>query len=200
MHTVSKHYEENRQFAGMCPQLFAIIFVAFAFSTLAPLASAQDTIYRCPGNEYTNNAKDALSRGCKTVEGGNITIVSVPSPRPTSPSVAPRAAAREGAVMPVARTDSADQRARDSDALQILRTELRKTEERLAELKREYNNGDMEKRGEEFRNHQKFLDRGADLKASILRAEADVNGLRREIERAGGGAGQAAPISAGAPR
>ena len=37
-------------------------------------AQAQERIYRC-GNEYTNNANQAKERGCKLVEGGNITVV-----------------------------------------------------------------------------------------------------------------------------
>lgn len=32
-------------------------------------------IYRCPTDGYTNNAAEAESKGCKVVEGGNVTIV-----------------------------------------------------------------------------------------------------------------------------
>jgi hypothetical protein len=45
--------------------------------SLRPLpvaAWAQDRIYRC-GNEYTNNATQAKERGCKLVEGGNVTVI-----------------------------------------------------------------------------------------------------------------------------
>jgi hypothetical protein len=198
-------FMKNRQIAGVPARFVALFFVAFSVNGAV---LAQDTIYRCPGNEYTNNAKDAVSRGCKPVEGGNITIVQ--NQRPAA-APAPRAAApREGSAggssaTPTARaSESAEQRARDSDALVILRAELRKTEERLAELNREFNNGDVEKRGEEFRNNQKYLDRVADLKAAILRAQSDVNGLKREIDRAGGGSSSGpqpqGPVSAGTGR
>ena len=50
--------------------LFTLLLIA---ST--PFAAwAQDRIYRC-GNEYTNNAQQAKERGCKLVEGGNVTVV-----------------------------------------------------------------------------------------------------------------------------
>ena len=53
---------------------FFISFLTF----IAPLTSlAQDAIYRC-GNEYTNNATEAKSRGCKLVQGGNVTVIAAP--------------------------------------------------------------------------------------------------------------------------
>ena len=46
--------------------------VAFLAAGTA-VAQGVDAIYRC-GNEYTN-ARDAAKRGCKLVEGGNVTVV-----------------------------------------------------------------------------------------------------------------------------
>jgi hypothetical protein len=37
--------------------------------------------------------------------------------------------------------------------------------------------------GPEHRNHQKYLDRIADLKASIDRNQSDIAGIQREIAR-----------------
>jgi hypothetical protein len=79
--------------------------------------------------------------------------------------------------------DSAEQRARDADARYILDSELKKAEGRRAELQREYNNGEPEKLGPETRNHQKYLDRVAELKAAIARNEADIAGIQRELSR-----------------
>ena len=59
---------------------------------------------------------------------------------------------------------------------------MRKEESALEALKREYNNGEPERRGEE-RNAQKYLDRVAELKAAILRKESDVAAIRREISK-----------------
>ena len=60
--------------------------------------------------------------------------------------------------------------------------ELRRDEERLAELRKEYNNGEPERLGSE-RNYQKYLDRVADLKAAIARKEGDVAAIRRELSK-----------------
>lgn len=149
---------------------------------LVPLAAlAQDRIYRC-GNEYTNNPGVAKSKGCTVVEGGNFTVIE--GPRPTTPpgrSTGSGASERGGE-----RVDSAAQRARDSDARAILESELRRAEARLAEARAAYANGEPEKQGIEGRNHQRYLDRVAELKAAVTRAEADVAGLQRELGRLGG--------------
>lgn len=145
-------------------------------------ALAQERIYRC-GNEYTNNAVVAKSRGCKVMEGGNITIVQGTVPQAGAAS---RASASPAAPRTAPRNDSAEQRSRDSDARQILEAELRKAEDRLAQSQKAYANGQPEKEGIESRNHQRYLDRVAELKAAVTRAESDVSGLRRELGRMGG--------------
>ena len=143
-------------------------------------ASAQTTIFRC-GNTYTNDKAEAQAKGCKTVEGGNVTVVQgtrVNSPaKPVNVSTAPQAGQRVG---------DGEQKARDAEARTILDAELKKAEARLADLRKEYNNGEPEKMGPEHKNHQKYLDRVADLKASIDRTEQDIAGLKRELARAGG--------------
>lgn len=157
--------------------LFALILLALAASGFA-----QDgAVYRC-GNEYTNavkDAKEAKARGCKLVEGGNVSVIQ--GMRPASGAQAPvRAPAGSGAVP---RNDGGEQRARDSDARMILESELKKAEARQAELLKEYNQGEPEKQGGEARNYQKYLDRVAELKASIARNDADIAGLKRELAR-----------------
>ena len=153
---------------------------ALASLCLLP-AHAQERVYRCEGKpvEYINNAEIAKSRGCKLMEGGNITIVQGTKP---ASNAAPRntpAAVRNGND----RVDGAAQRQRDSDARAILEAELRKAEERLAEARKAYANGEPEKQGIESRNYQRYLDRVAELKAAVGRAESDVEGLRRELGR-----------------
>lgn len=148
-------------------------------------ASAQDRIYRC-GNEYTNNAQQARERGCKLVEGGNVTVVQ--GARGASGSAAPAAAAAAGAGSAAtppaaARVDNNDQRARDADARAILESELRKAEARHADLVREYNNGNPERNALDLRNPQRYMERTAELKASIARAESDIAGIKRELGR-----------------
>ncbi len=178
------------------------VALGVTFGAASTGAQAQNNVYRCPGNEYTNDEAKAKSLGCKVIQGAAVTIVSAPPA--AAPSATPRAAstANPAATASNTRTDSAEQRARDSDARLILEGELKKTEEKLADLKREFNSGEPEKRGEEFRNHQRYLDRVADLKSAIARTETDVTSLKREIGRLpssssaapGAGAGAVAPL------
>jgi hypothetical protein len=161
---------------------FAIL-IPLAASLLAAVApaNAQSRIYRC-GNTYTNSTTDAQAKGCKLMEGGNITVVE--GTKVNSPVRVAAASPTANPQGPNQRIDSGDQRARDSDARLILDSELKKAEARQAELIREYNNGEPEKLGPEHRNHQKYLDRVAELKASIARNENDIAGIRRELDRA----------------
>lgn len=136
-------------------------------------ASAQERIYRC-GNEYTNTVSEAQAKNCKLVSGGNVTVVQ-------AQKTGTKVAAASPAGSP--RVDSPDQRAKDSDARLILEAELKKAEAKQIELVKEYNNGEPEKLGPETRNHQKYLDRVAELKAAIARNESDIAGIRRELGR-----------------
>lgn len=157
-----------------------------------PAAQAQDRIFRC-GNEYTNNPTPAQKKDCKQIEGGNVTVVPATKPNPAGGN---RGGAQQAASPDQPRVDPAQQKARDSDARTILEGELRRAEARLADLQREYNNGQPERKTDELRNVARYQERTAELKASIARAEADVTGLRRELQRAGGGAGNASSSAA----
>jgi hypothetical protein len=171
----------------MKPARHARILLACGVCLCAISAMAQDRIYRCSGNEYTNNAATAAEKGCKLVDGGNLTVVAAPRvnrPNPAGTDVRVAAAQTPGAVQPApSRIDSAEQRSRDSDARAILESELKKVEAKQAELLKEFNNGEPEKRGDELRNHQKYLDRVADMKAQIARNDSDIAGIKREIAR-----------------
>jgi hypothetical protein len=143
----------------------------------AGLAWAEDDapMYRCPGDLYTNalSAKDAKEKGCRTLEGAPVTVISPPK-RAGSVGSSPSAAAN--------RIDPQLQRARDSDARRILEGELRREQDRLSYLRKEYNNGEPERLGNE-RNYQKYIDRTADLKASIARKESDIAAIKRELAK-----------------
>ena len=158
--------------------LYALI--PFALLALAGQATAQTSIWRC-GNTYTNDQKEATAKACKLVEGGNVTVVQGTKVA-SKPVTVAAAAAPQSAASPQ-RVDSGDQKARDSDARAILEAELKKAEARQAELQKEYNNGEPEKMGPEHKNHQKYLDRVAELKAAIDRNANDIAGLKRELSR-----------------
>ena len=167
-------------------------------------AQAQEVarpVYRCPGPPvlYTDaiSANEARERGCRVIDGAPLTVTqaqrrqapaSAPAgtgSQPPSPGAAGAAQAAappsgSGAQRPDVRVDPAVQRARDADARRILTTELRREEERLEQLKREFNNGEPERRGDE-RNYALYQQRVAEMRAVILRKESDIAAIRREL-------------------
>ena len=147
-------------------------------------------IYKCThsgggAHEYINNTKEAQTRGCKALEGGNVTVIQGLAVQ--------KAPARVASTTPTplnTRADSgsgvnngADQKARDSDSRSILEAELKKAETKLLDQHKEYNSGEPEKQGIEGRNYQRYLDRVAEMKDSISRNQSDIAGLKREISR-----------------
>ncbi|WP_247596881.1 hypothetical protein [Hydrogenophaga sp. PAMC20947] len=160
----------------------AAALAAAAGLMLATAVQAQEKIYRC-GNEYINNANEAKNRGCKPMEGGNITIIQGTAPQRASAPSASKASSAPRASG--SRIDTSEQRSRDSDARVILESELNKAEDRLVQAKKAYANGEPEKEGIESRNYQRYLDRVAELKAAVARAESDAISIRRELDRLG---------------
>ena len=171
-----------------------------AVLVLAPQwASAQNRVYRC-GNEYTN--RPANPKACKLVDGGNVTIIQGTRPRATdsgeraaaAPAAAPRAAAPRAVSAPQraaaptpSRINTPEQASRDSDARAILQAELRRAESRQAELVKEYNNGNPNWKAGEPQMPTKYQARVGEMKAAIDRNQADIDGIRRELQRHGGG-------------
>ena len=168
--------------------LFRFSLFVVSLSLLVSQAAVAD-IYRCTAvgtgaPEYINNVKEAQTRGCKLLAGGNVTVVQGSPVQKGAVRVA--SATPSGSSGP--RTDgSPDQKSRDSDSRSILTSELKKAEARLAEQQKEYNNGEPEKQGIEGRNYQRYLDRVAELKEGIVRNQSDIAGLKREIARLPGG-------------
>ena len=149
---------------------------------LPSMAQEARQVYRCPGPPvlYTDTLSlaEARERGCRSIEGTPVTVIQNRPRAPANavPAAASAAAPRAGDT----RVDPAAQRARDSDARRILSDELRREEERLSTLQREFNNGEPERRGDE-RNFQRYQDRVADMRAGMARKEADIAAIRREI-------------------
>jgi hypothetical protein len=173
--------------------LLSAAVLLLACSMPAQAQDASKPVYRCPGPPvlYTDalTPAEARDRNCRTIEGAPVTVVQGRSPARAATAAAPAAGASAGAPAPgaaprppVDRIDPAAQRARDSDARRILSDELRREEERLAALQKEFNNGEPERRGDE-RNYQKYLDRVAEMRAQIQRKEADIAALKRELAK-----------------
>jgi hypothetical protein len=162
-------------------------------------AQAQQTVYRC-GHEYTNAPREPGL--CEPLSSQVITVINGTRPahqphtaqRPASADLA----ARSGSVEPGAAVASAaqlrtptvptrppdvQQSERDAQARTILMQELDKARAQLAQLVQIYKQGEPEKWAAETRNHQKYLDRVAEMKAAIARTERDIDSLQRELMR-----------------
>jgi hypothetical protein len=145
-----------------------------------PIAAAWaqgGTVYRCPNNVYTSEItdKEAKERGCRTIEGAPITIVSPPKRAPVAAAAGPSKG--EGN-----KVDAKEQRARDSDARAILEAEVKREEEALAALQKEFNNGEPDRRGDE-RNYVRYQERVEEMRNAIARKQADLAALRRELAK-----------------
>lgn len=159
----------SRVCAGSSAYALASLVVALFAPAFA--MAADNVYYQCPGNVFTNtiSAKEAQERGCKSKEAQQPT--TIPAPKPRAAAAGPAASSR---------VDSQEQKQRDADARKILQDELIKAQAQLESLQKEYNNGQPERRGDE-KNYQKYLDRTAELKASIARTESDIAAITREL-------------------
>jgi hypothetical protein len=154
---------------------------AAALWPLQAAAQANTVVYRCPGPPvlYTDtiSAAEAKEKGCRTIEGAPVTVIQGQRPRTGSP-----VPASSGPRPADSKVEPAQQRARDGDARRILEGELKKEEELLEQMRKEFNNGEPERRGDE-RNYQKYQDRVAEMKAAIARKESDIAAIKREITK-----------------
>jgi hypothetical protein len=160
------------------------VAAACAVGAAAQAQISNSVVYRCPGPPvlYTDalSATEAREKNCRTIEGATITVIQGQRPRAaTPPSAAPASGARPAGD---AKIDPSQQRARDSDARRILEDELKKEEDKLGELQKEYNGGNPERRGDE-RNFQKYQERVAELKAAVGRKEGDIAAIKRELTK-----------------
>jgi hypothetical protein len=152
---------------------FSAPVLGLALMAVQPFAAAE--IYLCVDAQGRRELTDAGRPGCK--------LLDVPGTIAAPP--ARKGPARTGAA-PVAtpanfpKVDNAQQQARDNDRREILNHELRSEERRLAEMRREFNNGEPERQGNE-KNYAKYQERVAQMRDNIGRAEKNVEALKREI-------------------
>ena len=150
---------------------------------LSAAAAAQTTVYKCVDAQGRVEFTDTGKKGCKALD--------LPGYIPAPPERrGPAPAARGANPAPVAaaapspsnfpRVDTSQQRARDDDRRGILTEELRAEEQKLADLRKVFNNGEPERQGNE-RNYAKYQERVAQMRDDISRTERNVEALRREI-------------------
>lgn len=147
--------------------------------TTAAGAHAQSEVYLCVDEhgkrEYKNTG---ITKGCKKVDLPGITMIPAPPKKSAPQTAAAKPAASAPADFP--KVDNGTQKARDNDRRQILLDEMKAEEQKLANLKKEYNNGEPERRGDE-RNFAKYQERVAGMKEDIDRTEKNIEALKREI-------------------
>lgn len=183
------------------PSATAVLFSLWLFASGLLLTSepaqAQQAVYRC-GQEYTNAPREPAL--CEPLAPQAITVINgtrpVPQLQPQTTTALPK---RSAPAEPVATAPAAaaqprtpavpsslrdvQQGERDAQARTILMQELDKARAQLAQLVHSYNLGEPEKWASETRNHQKYLDRVAEMKAAIERTERDIDSLQRELAR-----------------
>ena len=152
--------------------------VMLLLASAATVVHAQSEIFLCDdGHGSKTYQNTGASKGCKKVDLPGITTI---------PGLPKKAAVVTAAAKPSAspsdfpRVDSSTQKARDSDRKQILLDEMKTEEQKLAELKKEFNGGEPERRGDE-RNYAKYQERVATMKDEVGRTEKNIDALRREI-------------------
>jgi len=157
--------------------LFARSLLGLALGASLLGVARADVTYKCPNHVYSNtmSAKEAKDKGCTVLDNAPISVIQAQKPRAASGATASSPG--------TGRVDPADQRARDTDARRILESELKREEDRLAQMKAEYKNGEPDRIGPENKNFQKYLDRVAEMKAAIARKEGDIAALKRELTK-----------------
>ena len=147
---------------------------------LGGMAEVQAQIYLCTDAGGHKELTDTSKPGCKLLDVPGATIPAPPRRNGNGAPLAtpPRAPVTSPTDFP--RVDSAEQRARDADRRGILDEELRSEQQKLADLRKEFNNGEPERRGDE-RNYAKYQERVASMRDSISRSEKNIEALKREI-------------------
>jgi hypothetical protein len=148
-------------------RLTSLLAVLSIFGSSA--AWAQSEIFQCTDAtgkiEYKNTG---VTKGCK-----KITV---------DPVVVPKLANSTATGGNFPKVDSSTQKARDSDRRKILEDELSQQKAKLAQLQKDYNNGEPDRQGDE-RNYQKYLDRVQGMKDSIARTQSDVDSIEGELAK-----------------
>jgi len=152
-----------------------LVIHGLALLAVSGAAQAQQ-IFLCVDADGRKELTDTRKgKNCKTLDLPGATIPAPGGARrgsaPSTPAVAP-------ANFP--RVESSEQKARDADRRAILTDELNTENRKLADLRKEFNNGEPERRADE-RNAAKYQERVAGLKDSIARAEQNVEALKREL-------------------
>lgn len=166
---VTNEFTMNRLFSSL-------LFFSIGLSCVH-VVHAQSDVYLCVDEhgkkEYKNTG---ATKGCKKVELEGINVVAAP----VLPSTAKKTTSSASSPANFPKVDDSTQKARDSDRKQILLDELKTEEQKLGNLKKDFNNGEPERRGDE-KNFAKYQERTTMMKDDISRTEKNIEALKREI-------------------
>ncbi len=166
--------------------VWACACLGWVLGMLGASVQAQAVIYRC-GQEYTNAPRSTAqceplpTQAIMVVPGTQPSGTALAARRPVVPDV-PQVQPERTKSEP-ARAVPPEQAERDAQARTLVVQELEKARQQLQQLTQEYNEGEPVKWAAEARNHQKYLDRVASLKAAMARTERDIDSLQRELAR-----------------
>ena len=159
-------------------QLTSRLLVSSLLLCAAGLVQAQSEIFLCDDGHGSKEYKNTgTTKGCKKIDLPGITTIPGVVRRPATVTASVRPASSP-ADFP--RVDSLTQKTRDNDRRQILLDEMRTEEHKLSDLKKEFNSGEPERRGDE-RNYAKYQERVATMKDEVGRTEKNIDALKREI-------------------
>src|SRR5271165_3392424 len=128
-------------------------------------AFADNDVYLCIGENGSKEYKNTgVVKGCKKVDVPGPTLIPAPAKRPAVVQTASLKSTSVPADFP--RVDSGTQKLRDNDRRQILLDEMKSEQDKLAALKKDYNNGEPERLGDE-RNYAKYEERVAAMRDDI---------------------------------
>lgn len=132
-------------------------------------AHADSDIYVCVNangvKSYGNVVGD--EKGCKKVDLPGLNTYQAPKKVTRAPDDFPK-------------VDDVTQKRRDAERKQILNSELRAEQQKLADLNVQYNNGEPDRLGSE-RNYVKYQERTQQMKDDITRTQQNIDSLQREI-------------------
>lgn len=147
------------------------------FAAVTTCAYAQNEVFLCVDQNGTKEYKNTgPTKGCKKIALPPLTITA-----PIKPPPMQTAAVRSNtgpADFP--KIDSSTQKTRDNDRKQILLDEMKREEQKLAALQKDYNNGAPDRQGAEH-NSAKYQERVAAMKGDVARSEKNIEALKREL-------------------
>ncbi|MBV8633273.1 MAG: DUF4124 domain-containing protein [Burkholderiaceae bacterium] len=151
-------------------------------------AYADGEIYKCVNANGTVEFKNTGPvKDCKKLQLEGISVIPAPPKHNVGSGMQTTALKSTSSTSPsdFPRVDSGTQKARDNDRRQILLDEMKSEQDKLAALKKDYNDGQPERQGNEA-NYLKYQERVTAMRDDIARTEKNIEALQRELKRESG--------------